>query len=65
MEYAVIHLKERFPELAEDPTLEIYLPENMAEAYRMRLLLSPWLNLLYLLILPIVLLILRKRRGVQ
>ena len=41
------------------------LPENMAEAYRMRLLLSPWLNLLYLLILPIVLLILRKRRGVQ
>lgn len=31
MEYAVIHLKERFPELAGDPTLEIYLPENMAE----------------------------------
>ena len=40
------------------------LPENMAEAYRLRLFLSPWLNLLYLLVLPIVLLILRKRRRV-
>lgn len=31
MEYAVIHLKERFSALEGDPKLEIYLPENMAE----------------------------------
>ena len=34
MIYNVIHLKERFPFLGEqdcDPTLEVYLPENMAE----------------------------------
>ena len=39
------------------------LPENMAAAYRLRLMFSPWLNLLYLLVLPVVLLILKKRRG--
>ena len=31
MIYNVIHLKERFPFLEGDPTLETYLPENMAE----------------------------------
>ena len=38
------------------------LPQNMAEAYRLRLLFAPWLNFFYLLILPAILLILRKRR---
>ena len=41
------------------------LPENMAEAYRLRLMVSPWLNLIYLLILPAVLLIMGKRRGAE
>lgn len=34
MEYSVMHLKDRFPLLGDrgcDPTLECYLPENMAE----------------------------------
>lgn len=39
------------------------LPENLAAAYRLRLMVSPWLNLLYLLVLPVLLLILAKRRG--
>lgn len=37
MIYQVIHLKDRFPFLGEngcDPTLELYLPENMAEIDR-------------------------------
>ncbi|MBQ2879864.1 MAG: GerAB/ArcD/ProY family transporter, partial [Anaerotignum sp.] len=38
------------------------LPENLAEAYRLRLMVSPWLNLLYLAVLPVLLLILAKRR---
>lgn len=37
MVYQLIHLKERYPFLGEngcDPTLEVYLPENMAEINR-------------------------------
>ena len=39
------------------------LPENLAEAYRFRMLVSPWLNLFYLLVLPVILWVLAKRRG--
>lgn len=34
MEYQVLHLKERYPFLEGDPTLELYLPERMAEIGR-------------------------------
>ena len=39
------------------------LPRNLSVAYRLRLQVSPWLNLLFLVILPTLLLLFGKRRG--
>lgn len=40
-----------------------FLPENLAAAYRLRLFLAPWLNLLYLLLLPLLLLCFQRKGG--
>ncbi|MBQ5708888.1 MAG: GerAB/ArcD/ProY family transporter [Anaerotignum sp.] len=39
------------------------LPRNLSAAYRLRLDISPWLNLLFLVVLPMLLLLFGKRRG--
>jgi len=40
-----------------------FLPEDLSAAYRLRLEMAPWLNLLYLVILPIALLVLGRRKA--
>lgn len=40
-----------------------FLPEDLSAAYRLRLEIAPWLNLLYLVILPIALLVLGRRKA--
>lgn len=40
-----------------------FLPENLSAAYELRMRIAPWLNLFYLLILPLVLLLFGKRKG--
>ena len=37
-----------------------FLPENLTAAYRLRMEIAPWLQLLYLVVLPLVLLLFRK-----
>lgn len=37
-----------------------FLPENLSAAYRLRLQIAPWFNLVYLLILPLLLLVFGK-----
>ena len=40
-----------------------FLPENLSEAHRLRMQIAPWMNLFYLIILPLLLLLLAKRKG--
>ena len=40
-----------------------FLPENLSEAYRLRLQIAPWFHLFYLVVLPLILLLLAKRKG--
>ena len=40
-----------------------FLPEDLSMAYRLRMQAAPWLNLLFLVVLPVVLLFFGKRRG--
>lgn len=40
-----------------------FLPETLAAAYRLRLAAAPWLNLAYLVVLPIFLLLFGKKGG--
>lgn len=40
-----------------------FLPENLSEAYRLRMQIAPWFHLFYLIILPLILLLLARRKG--
>ena len=40
-----------------------FLPRNLSAAYQLRLLIAPWLNLIYFIILPIALLLFGRRKG--
>ena len=40
-----------------------FLPENLTEAYRLRILVSPWLQAGYLILLPLAILFLQKGGG--
>lgn len=40
-----------------------FLPEDLSAAYRLRLEIAPWLNLFYLVILPVSLLVLGRRKA--
>ena len=40
-----------------------FLPENLSEAYDLRMQIAPWFHLFYLIILPLILLLLARRKG--
>lgn len=40
-----------------------FLPRSLSAAYQLRLLIAPWLNLMYLLILPLALLLFGRKKG--
>ncbi|MBO5329183.1 MAG: endospore germination permease [Anaerotignum sp.] len=40
-----------------------FLPDDLSAAYYLRMRLAPWFNLVYLVILPILLLLIAKRKG--